>query len=106
MKQYSNGMKATEFSKKQINVLYGFAKRGELKIEKWVIKDFYDYADYYNFDYNRSAEMAEVEILEILKSMFNGAIKECQALINAYTEKHMELLSIKNQRNADRTLVA
>ena len=38
--------KSTEFTRKQINVLYGKAKSGELKVEKWVMKEFYDLAEY------------------------------------------------------------
>ena len=33
---------ATEFTKKQINVIYGKAKNGELKVEKWFIRDLYE----------------------------------------------------------------
>ncbi len=29
--------KATEFSKKQIGVIFGMAKRGELKVEKFIM---------------------------------------------------------------------
>ena len=46
MKNYGAN-KATEFSKKQISVIYGMAKRVELKVEKWVMSDLYDLADYY-----------------------------------------------------------
>ena len=39
MKQYGAN-KATEFTKKQIGVIFANAKSGNLKIENWVIKDF------------------------------------------------------------------
>lgn len=35
MKNYG-AMKATEFTRKQIGVIYSKAKKGELKIEKWL----------------------------------------------------------------------
>lgn len=47
---------ATEFSKKQISVIYGKAKAGQLKIEKWLISRFYDLADFYGIDWNRGIE--------------------------------------------------
>lgn len=51
MKQYG-AMKATEFSRKQIGVIFAKAKAGELKVEKFVMSDFYTMADYYDYDYD------------------------------------------------------
>lgn len=104
MKEYG-AFKATEFTKKQIGMLYKMAKNGELKIEKWVIADLYDLADYYNYDYNRSVERAETDILKILKAVFSNEIEKAQILINDYTEKNFNSLSRKNQLNADRTFL-
>lgn len=58
MKQYGL-MKATEFTKKQVNVIFAKAKHGELKVEKWFISELYTLADYYNYDDNRSANAAK-----------------------------------------------
>lgn len=62
--------KTTEFTKKQIGVIYRMAKNGELKVEKWVISDFYDLADYYGYDDNRNVEASEKKIKKILDAVF------------------------------------
>ena len=105
MKNYGAN-KATEFSKKQISVIYGMAKRGELKVEKWVISDLYDLADYYGYDDNGTVEYAEREVKSILESVFAGDVESAQTKIDAYTEKHFNLLSIKYQKKANRDFVA
>lgn len=102
MKRYGN-MKATEFTKKQINVIYAKAKSQELKVEKWVISDFYNLADYYGYDDNMSVETAERDIKEIIETMFAGNLEKTQELINDYTERTWNLLSIKRQKKSDRS---
>ena len=92
--------KTTEFTKKQISVIYSKAKNGELKVEKWVIKELYDLADYYGYDDNKSVEEREQKIMNIINKMFNG--ENVQELINEYTEKNYNLMSKKNQQRADR----
>lgn len=104
MKAYG-AYKATEFTRKQIGVIYRMAKNGELKVEKWVINELYDLADYYNYDYNGSVAQAEGEILNILAAVFAKDIEKAQMLIDNYTSTNFELLSIKNQQNADRTFL-
>lgn len=106
MKTYNNGKKATEFSKKQIGVIYGKAKNGELKIEKWVITDLYDMAEYYGFDDNGSAAQAEAKIQKILEAVFEGNTEEAQKRIDNYTSETFNLLGIKAQQRADRSLLA
>ena len=105
MKNYGAN-KATEFSKKQIIVIYGMAKRGELNVEKWVISDLYDLADYYGYYDNGTVEYAEREVKSILESVFAGDVESAQTKIDAYTEKHFNLLSIKYQKKANRDFVA
>ena len=68
--------KATEFTKKQIGVIYRMAKNGELKVEKWVISDFYDLADYYGYDDNGSVEASERKIKKILDAVFEKTTKK------------------------------
>lgn len=104
MKAYG-AFKATEFTRKQIGVIYRMAKSGELKVEKWVISEFYDLADYYNYDYNHTVERAEGEILNILDAVFAKDIAKAQMLIDSYTSTNFELLSKKNQQNADRNFL-
>lgn len=97
--------KTTEFTKKQIGVIYRMAKNGELKVEKWVISDFYDLADYYGYDDNRNVEASEKKIKKILDAVFEKNNEKAQELIDDYTEKTFELLSKKSQKNADRTML-
>ena len=104
MKTYGAN-KATEFTKKQINVVFAKAKNEELKDEKWYIQHLYELADYYGYDYNRSVEDEERFIKEILDSVFANDIKKAQSLIDSQTEKIFNLLSRKNRENADRSLV-
>ena len=104
MKVYG-AKKATEFTKKQIGVIYGMAKNGELKVEKWIISDLYNLADYYGYDDNRTVEDAERKILAILDAVFAKDIEKTQKLLDDYTEKTFNLLSRKNQQRADRTMM-
>lgn len=104
MKVYG-AKKATEFTKKQIGVIYGMAKNGELKVEKWIISDLYNLADYYGYDDSRTVEDAERKILAILDAVFAKDIEKTQKLLDDYTEKTFNLLSRKNQQRADRTMM-
>lgn len=105
MKAYGAN-KATEFTKKQISVIYGMAKRAELKVEKWVVSEMYDLADYYGFDDNHSVEKAEQDIINILNAVFENDIVKAQELVDEYTEKNWNLMGKKAQSRANRSLVA
>lgn len=106
MKTYANGMKATSISRKQIGVIFGKAKRGELKVQKFVMADFYDIADFYNYDDNGNTERAEAQIRRILDEVFAGNDNEAQKLIDSYTEHLFNQLGTKAQGKVDRSLVA
>ncbi len=86
MKEYG-AMKATEFSKKQIGVIYANAKNGNLKVEKWIMFKLYDLADYYGYDDNASVEYDERSVLLILDDVFAGRMAEAQERINDFTER-------------------
>lgn len=105
MKAYGNGMKATEFSKKQISVIYSKAKTGELKVEKWIMSDMYDMADFYGYDFNGTAANEEFRIKQILEAVFAGNLEEAQERIDAFTESLYSCLGIKAKKNADRNLI-
>ena len=105
MKNYGMN-KATEFTKKQISVVYGAAKRGELKLERWVASEFYDLADYYGYDDNRSVEAAEAKVLAILNAVFGKDMVKAQELIDSYTESTFNRLGRKAQAKVNRDLVA
>lgn len=102
MKQYGFN-KATEFTRKQINVVWAKAKNCELKIEKWIMSDLYNLADYYGTDDNRSVEQSERSILRILDAVFGGKLETAQNLINEYTESTYNLLGANRKAKIDRT---
>lgn len=104
MKEYGS-MRATEFTKKQISVIFKLAKNGELKIEKWYMSRLYDLADFYGYDDNRSVEQDEKAILIILNEVFSGNIQKAQDLINRDSEKIFGLYGRKMQEKCNRDLV-
>lgn len=103
MKQYG-AMKATEFTKKQISVVYAKAKKGELKVEKWIMSEMYDLADFYNYD-NGSVEFSERIILCILRAVFAGDNEAAQANIDLLTKHKWDASTEKRRANFDRSLV-
>lgn len=98
--------KATEFSKKQVGVIYAKAKAGELKVERWVMTELYDLADYYGYDDNGSVEWNERFILMILEAVFSGDLEDAQERIDRYTESGWNALSRKGREKACRDMVA
>lgn len=104
MKEYG-AKKATEFTAKQVGVIYAKAKAGEMKVEKWVMSDLYNLADYYGFDDNHSVESAEREVLTILDAVFAGDTEKAQELLDAYAEKTYSLLGRKSKERLDHTVV-
>ena len=48
MKRYGLN-KATEFTRKQVNIIYRNAKQGNLKVEKWMMNRMYDLSDYSDY---------------------------------------------------------
>lgn len=103
MKQYGFN-KATEFTKKQISVIYSKAKNGELKVEKWFISELYDLAEYYGYDDNGIIEYSERSVLRILEAVFSGKIDEAQEIINDTANSWYEQYSQKGQAKRDRNL--
>lgn len=103
MKEYGFN-KATEFTKKQIGIIYYKAKSGELKVEKWFMSFLYDLADYYGTDSNRLVEERESEVLKILDNVFSNKIDEAQELINKKEDKWYESFGEKMKKSCDRNL--
>lgn len=97
--------KSTEFTRKQIGVIFANAKKGNLNVEQWVMKDFYDLADYYGYDDNRNVEHCEFEIKNILAKVFANDFKKAQELIDLYTTSNFDCLSYKLQKKANRNFV-
>lgn len=105
MKQYGARF-ATEFTKKQIGVIYRMAKTGDLKVEQWIMSELYDLADYYGYDDNRSVADKEVKVLRILDKVFSNETAEAQELIDEYTTWLFDHISTKRQATVKRELVA
>lgn len=105
MKEYANGMKATTFTKKQINVLYGKAKRGEVKVERWAMSELYDLADYYGYDYNGSIEMFERYALTIIRSMFGENNEAPQETVDRFSNWVFSSYTTKKQDQCNHELV-
>lgn len=102
MKQYGY-MRATEFTKKQIGVIFAKAKNGELKVEEWFMHKLYSLADYYGYDSNRSVEDQEREVKWILEAVFANNNEEAQDLINKTADIWFNSFSFKKQKKCDRT---
>jgi len=105
MKQYGQNQ-TTEFSRKQIGVIFAAAKRGDLKIEKWVISRFYGLADFYGVDWNHGIAKEEQDILAILNKVFAKNMVEAQERINLYTEQNWKTFTAKAQAKMNREFVA
>lgn len=105
MKRYGAN-KATEFTRKQINVIFAKAKAGEIKIEKWVISDFYNTADYYGYDDNGNVEESEKDILKVLEAVFANNTEKAQELIDSYTSKWFPRFGKKAQSKMNHDFVA
>ena len=90
--------KSTEFTKKQISVIYRLAKEGTLKVQKGEIADLYDLADYYGYDDNGSVEDSEGYVLLILEAVFSKDYEKAQKLIDQQTERTYNNLSVKRQQ--------
>ena len=88
MKSYG-ARKATEFTKKQVGVIYRAYKEGSLEMKERTIKAFYNLADFYGYDDNRSVEADERIIKGILESVFSKDMESAQNLINEFEEQHL-----------------
>lgn len=105
MKRYGMN-EATEFSKKQIGVIFAKAKQGSLKVEKWAMSRMYDLADFYGMDSNGSIAKEEQWIKAILEAVFSGNIAEAQEQIDSYTRITFNEFTSKAQSKMDRSYVA
>lgn len=105
MKAYTNGKKATEFSKGQISMIYRMAKEGKIRIERWMINDLYTIAEYYGYDDNRAIADYEMRVLKVIKAAEQNDIEQMQELIDDFTAHEFKNLSIKNQARVNREIV-
>lgn len=94
--------KSTEFTKKQISVIYGKAKSGALKVEKWFIAHIYDLADYSGYDDNGNVAQSEREVKTILNAVFENDLEKAQELINKTADDWYERAGKKTNAKRDR----
>jgi hypothetical protein len=90
MKQYGRNA-ATEFTRKQINVIFALTKQGTLTVTKEVMGDFYELADFYGEvagydDLKAYVERCESKILTILDAVFSKNYELAQEHINEYAK--------------------
>lgn len=104
MKTYG-AMKATEFSKKQIGIIYFKAKNGELSVEKWIMNELYDLADYYGYDDGGMVARQEDFVKPILDRVFANDIAGAQKEIDFFTQHTLSILSQKKLNSINRTLI-
>ena len=104
MKNYGIN-KTTEFTRKQINVIYGKAKSGQLKVEKWFINELYNLADYYGQDNNGSIAHKEKFVLLILKAVFDNDLEDAQKKIDELTENIFKTCTEKVQVTFNRAFI-
>lgn len=103
MKQYG-AMFATEFTKKQINVIFAKAKSGALKVEKWFISELYNLADFYGYDDNRGVAAQERNVLNILEAVFANDNETAQTLISETANDWFKSYGNKNRAKCDRSV--
>ena len=103
MKNYGFN-KATEFTRKQINVVFANAKQGNLKVEKWFMSELYVLADYYGYDDNRSVEWQEREVKDILEAVFSKDYETAQKLIDKTTNDWYNAYGRKTKEKCNRTI--
>ena len=101
MKRYGYS-KETDFTRKQISVIYVKAKSGVLKVEKWFMSELYNLADYIGYDDNGIIEWREMQVKEILKVVFENDIKKAQELIGIIADDWFNSSSIEKQIKCDR----
>lgn len=91
MKQYGRNA-ATEFTRKQVNVIFALSKQGKLTVPQKKMDDFYALADFYaevaGFDELKSyVERCEKQILQILVAVFAEDYDLAQKHIDEYNIK-------------------
>lgn len=97
--------KATEITKKQVNAIYAAAKRGDIKVERWLITEFYNVADYYGYDDNHTVEECERGLKLLINDLFSRDYKAVQKRIDEYTAELETRYSRKFRETADRSLI-
>lgn len=96
---------ATDFTKKQINVIFKNAKEGNIKVEKWMMNRMYELADFYGADDNGSVTRSEQRIKHILDLVFDRDFETAQTKIDGFTDQEFESYSPKYQAKFDRNYV-
>lgn len=99
-------MEKIKFTKNQVNTLFGSAKRGEIKIEKWIITRLYDSvkeSEYYVSPYSDFKDENEM-VKNVVNAIFNKDFENAQKEIKNYMDKFN--FNTKLMKKVDRTLIA
>ena len=104
MKRYGLN-KATEFTRKQVNIIYRNAKQGNLKVEKWMMNRMYDLSDYYGTDDDNSVQNFEQRVKHILSLVLEEDFENAQVQINNLTEWVFESFTPWRQKIIDRNFI-
>lgn len=104
MKRYGLN-KATEFTRKQINLVYRNVKQGNLKVEKWMMNRMYDLSDYYGTDDDNSVQKFEQRVKHILSLVLEEDFENAQTQINNLTEWVFESFTPWRQKIIDRNFI-
>lgn len=96
----------SSITRKQVGVIYSKAKAGELKVERWVMAEFYDIAGYDDIDWNGSKARLESVTRKILEVVFSGDMEKAQKAIDEYTEYNWKIMGKKSKARANRAIVA
>ena len=83
MKNYG-AMKATEFTKKQVNVIFACNKQGKIKVSDKAIKKLYNLADFYNYDDNGNVEILESFVLIAIENLFDNDYESAQESLDQF----------------------
>lgn len=88
----------SEITKKQINVIYGANKRGDVQVEPFAMKWMYGFAGYTTEAHSDSSAMCEVimreegQIRDIVEAIFNNDFGKAQEIINIVTEHQRSVI--------------
>jgi len=99
-------MKKSEISNIELNRLFRKAKKGFIKIEQWMMDNFFTVSGYYGYDDNSSVEDMESWLNRILEAVNNKDYEEAQKLIDILTNSHYKALSLNKKNEVNRNLVA
>lgn len=93
-------------SRKQVNVIYVAAKKGEIRLERWMASEMYKLADETEqiIDWNGSASKLMDSCRQILDAVFAKDFDKAQSIIDRTFD--ISLYGKKAVEKMDRTVIA